>query len=114
MTERETKGRYASMLRAHDGQGPDCDNLHFFTREDLHHLRLLPRELLGTHLKDCISALRDAGSEFIGLIALRKFLGQNENLKDPEAAERVNNALDAIREETAAGIGLAWISTDNG
>jgi hypothetical protein len=102
-----TKGRYAAMLRAHDGQGPNAENLRFFTREDLHQLRLLPRELLGTYLKDFISALRDAGIEFIALIALRRFLATGENLKDPEVAERVNDALDTIRDQTGAVITLA-------
>ena len=102
-----TKTRYAAMLRAHEGQGPDAANLRFFTREDLLRLRLLPRELLGSHLRDFISALRDAGTEFIALIALRRFLASGENLKDPEVAERVNDALDTIRDETAAAITLA-------
>jgi putative DNA primase/helicase len=40
-----TKARYAAMLRANEGQGPDAETLRFFTREDLHRLRFLPREL---------------------------------------------------------------------
>jgi hypothetical protein len=62
---------------------------------------------LGSHLRDFISALRDAGTEFIALIALRRFLATGENLKDPEVAERVNDALDTIRDETGAAIALA-------
>jgi AAA domain len=102
-----TKTRYAAMLRAHEGQGPDAEDLRFFTREDLHRLRLLPRELLGTRLRDFIAVLRDAGIEFVALIALRRFLATGENLKDPEVAERVNEALDAIRDETGTAITLA-------
>jgi putative DNA primase/helicase len=105
--EAVTKARYASMLRAHDGEGPDAHSLRFFTREDLHRLGLLSRELLGTFLKDFISGLRDAGSELVVLVALRRFLGAGENLKDPEVAERVNDALDTILTETGAAIVLA-------
>ena len=102
-----TKARYAGMLRAHQGQGPDAENLRFFTREDLHRMRLLPHELLGANLAGFISALREAGSEFIALIALRRFLRTGENLKDPEVAERVNDALDAILDQTGAALALA-------
>ena len=102
-----TKTRYGAMLSAHEGQGPDAANLRFFTREDLHWLRLLPRELLGSRLKDLIAALRDAGTEFIVLIALRRFLASGENLEDPDVAERVNDALDTIRDETKIAIMLA-------
>jgi putative DNA primase/helicase len=106
-SEAVTKGRYAAMLRAHDGEGPDSQSLRFFTREDLHRFGVLPRELMGTRLKDLISAIRDAGSEFVVLIALRRFLGAGDNLKDPEVAERVNDALDAILSETGAANVLA-------
>jgi RecA-family ATPase len=102
-----TKERFAAMLRAHDDQGPKSESLRFFSRGDLHGLRFHPRELLGSHLKDFVSALRDAGIEFLVLIALRRFLGTRENLKDPEVAERVNDALDTIRDETGAAISLA-------
>lgn len=102
-----TKDRYAKMLRAHGGQGPNAENLRFFTREDLHHLHLLPRELLGSHLQNLISALRDGGSEMVILIALRRFLPTGHNLKDPEVAERINDALDAVLSETGAAIALA-------
>jgi putative DNA primase/helicase len=105
--EAVTKARYAAMLRAHDGEGPDSNDLRFFTREDLHRLGLLPRELLSTRLKDFVAALRDAGSELVVLIALRRFLGSGENLKDSEVAERVNDALDTILSETGAAIVLA-------
>jgi hypothetical protein len=106
-SEAVTKARYAAMLRAHDGEGPDSQNLRFFTREDLHRLGVLPRELMGTWLKDLITAIRDAGSELVVLIALRRFLGAGENLKDPEVAERVNDALDSILSETGAANVLA-------
>jgi len=102
-----TKLRYAQMLRANGGQGPDSGDFRFFTREDSHTLRLLPRDLLGACLKDFIEALLDAGSELLILIALRKLLHSGENLKDPETAERVNDALDMILEETHAAIILA-------
>ena len=46
-SEAVTKARYSAMLRAHGGEGPDSQGLRFFTREDLHRLGLLPRELLG-------------------------------------------------------------------
>lgn len=102
-----TKGRFAAMLRAHGGQGPDSHNLTFFTREELRRLRVLPRELLGVHLKDFIAALRDRGIEFLVLVALRRFLAPGENIKDPEVAERLNDALDTILNETGAAIALA-------
>jgi len=102
-----TKSRYAQMLRANGGQGPDSESFRFFTREDLHRLRLLSRELLGSRLQDFITALRDAGSEVVILIALRRFLQSGENLKDPETAERINDALDMILGETHAAIALA-------
>jgi len=102
-----TKARYAAMLRAHQGQGPEADNLRFFTREDLHRMRLLPRELLGARVGGFISALRGEGVEFVVLIALRRFLVTGENIKDPEVAERINDALDTILNETGAAIALA-------
>jgi 5S rRNA maturation endonuclease (ribonuclease M5) len=102
-----TKARYAQMLRANSGQGPDSGNFHFFTREDLHRLHLLPRELLGSCLRDFISALRDTGSELVVLIALRRFLQNDENLNDGETAERINDALDMILEQTHTAIALA-------
>jgi hypothetical protein len=52
-----TKHRYEAMLRAHRKQGPDRENLRFFTREDLHRMRLLPRELLGSYLKEALPEL---------------------------------------------------------
>jgi hypothetical protein len=102
-----TKTRYMQMLQANSGQGPEPRNFRFFTREDSHRLRLLPRELLGSCLKAFIGALRDVGTELVILIALRKFLYGGENLKDPETAERVNDALDMILQETHAAIILA-------
>lgn len=105
--EGETKGRYEAMLRAHGGQGPNAPDLRFFTREDLRRLRLLPRELLGVRLKDFVAALRDSGSELVILIALRCFVPSGQNLKAPDVAERLNDALDVILEETGAAIALA-------
>lgn len=105
--EGETRARYAAMLRAHEGQGPNAHDLRFFTREDLQRLRILPRELLGSHLKTLISALRDAGTELLILIALRRFVPVGQNLKDADVAERINDSLDAILVETGAAIALA-------
>jgi putative DNA primase/helicase len=105
--EGETRSRYSAMLRAHDRQGPNAHDLRFFTREDLQRLRILPRELLGAHLKTFIGALRDAGTELLILIALRRFVPVGQNLKDPDLAERINDSLDQILNETGVATALA-------
>lgn len=100
-----TKARFAAMLRAHGGQGPDARNLQFFTREDLRKLKIPSQELLGARLKHFASALRDGGAEVVILVALRKLV--YGNLKDPEIAERLNDALDVLAQETGAAIATA-------
>jgi putative DNA primase/helicase len=99
-----TKSRYAGILRGHGGQGPNAENLVFLTREDLWRLGFLPRELSGSRTRDFISALRDRGTEFLILIALRR-LAQGK-LKDEDEAERLNDALDTVACETGAGLAL--------
>jgi putative DNA primase/helicase len=100
-----TKARFAAMLRAHGGQGPDARNLQFFTRDDLRKLKMPSQELLGARLKHFASALRDGGAEVVILVALRKLV--YGNLKDPEIAERLNDALDVLAQETGAAIATA-------
>jgi putative DNA primase/helicase len=100
-----TKARFAAMLRAHGGQGPDARNLQFFTRDDLRKLKMPSQELLGARLKHFASALRDGGAEVVILVALRKLV--YGNLKDPEIAERLNDALDVLVQETGAAIATA-------
>jgi hypothetical protein len=73
----------------------------------LQRLRILPRELLGAHLRAFIDALREAGTELLILIALRRFVPAGQNLKDADVAERINDALDAILYETGTAIALA-------
>jgi 5S rRNA maturation endonuclease (ribonuclease M5) len=99
-----TKERFAGMLRAHNGQGPDASNLRFFTREDLQRFKIPSRELVGARLKDFASALSDSGVELVFLIAARRLV--YGNLKDPEIAERLNDALDFLAQETGAAIAL--------
>ena len=103
--EAETKKRFAAMLRAHNGQGPDKDNLWFLSKHDLYKMRLLPRELLFKRRSDFIRAIKDNGVELLVLIALRKLVAGN--LGDQEVAEEVNEALDNISEETGAAILVA-------
>jgi len=103
--EAETKKRFAAMLRAHNGQGPDKENLSFLTKTDLYKMRLLPRELLFTRRADFIRAIKDKGVELLVLVALRKLVAGN--LSDPEIAEGVNEALDMLSEKTGAAIAVA-------
>lgn len=103
--EGETKQRFATMLRAHRGNGPDGDKLFFFSRDDLYRHKLLSRELLGGHLKEFCAAVRDVGAELVILVALRKLLSGDRN--DQEVAEIFNDALDALAQETGAAIVLA-------
>ncbi len=100
-----TKARFAAMLRAHGGQGPEAANLHLFTRTDLERLKLLPRELLGARLKDFCRAICNAGAELVILVSLRRLLVGDAN--EPEVAERFNDALDALETETGAATALA-------
>jgi putative DNA primase/helicase len=100
-----TKARFAEMLRAEGGSGPDSGNLVFFTREDLWRLKLLSRELAGTHLRDFISALKDKGVELLILIALRSLLTGKPG--DPEVAERMNDVFDVLAGETETALSLA-------
>jgi hypothetical protein len=100
-----TKARFEKMLKAYDGQGPEGENLVFLTRHDLWRLKLLPREMATTHLKDLVSALRDRGVELVVLIALRCLA--TGNLKDQEVAERLNEALDFLTHETGSALALA-------
>jgi DnaB helicase-like protein/AAA domain-containing protein len=99
-----TKDRFAKMLRAHKDIGPDASNLLFLSRCDLQRLRVLPKELAGVLLKDFASALRDKGVELVVLIAVRRLV--YGNLKDTEVAERLNDALDVVAQETGAALGL--------
>jgi hypothetical protein len=102
-----TKARLAGILHANDGRGPDNSNLHFLSREDLYRWRILPRELLGARIRDFVAMLKDAGAEFVALVALRKFLAPGENLKDQDIAERLNEGIETIRTETRSAVGMA-------
>ena len=99
-----TKDRFVNMLRAHKDLGPDASNLLFLSRCDLQRLRVLPKELAGVLLKDFASALRDKGVELVVLIAVRRLV--YGNLKDSEVAERLNDALDVVAQETGAALAL--------
>jgi hypothetical protein len=100
-----TKDRFTKMLRAHAGQGPDANNLSFLTRNDLARHKMRSQELLGNRFKDFAAALEDGGAEIVFLIAVRKLV--DGNLKDPEVAERLNDGLDLLTQETGAAIALA-------
>jgi AAA domain-containing protein len=99
-----TKDRFAKMLRAHAGQGPDAGSLRFFTRNDLAKYKMRSQELLGARLRDFAAALRDGGAEIVFLVAARKLV--HGNLKDPEVAERLNDGLDVLAQETGAANAL--------
>jgi len=103
--EGETKRRFVAMLQAHDGKGPDKDNLSFLSKNDLYKMRMLPRELLFKRRSDLGRTLKDNGIELLVLVALRKLTAGN--LSDPEVAEAVNEALDMLSEETGAAIAIA-------
>jgi hypothetical protein len=102
--ESETKKRFAAMIRAHDGKGPEAGRLWFFSREDLYRLRLLPHELLTTKIEALAEAITGAGIELLILIALRKFVLPGQSLKDPEVAECINSGLCELRQRTKAAI----------
>jgi hypothetical protein len=99
-----TKARFASMLKANGNAGPDAGNLLFWTKEDLHRARIPSRQLLGPHLRDFAAALRDRGVELVVLVALRCLV--SGNLKDQEIAERLNDSLDILAQETGAALAL--------
>ena len=100
-----TKSRFGAMLRANGGNGPDAEHLSFFTRQDLWRLKLLPRELSGSHLQDFITALRDKKIELLILVALRSLLTGKPG--DAEVAERLNDTLDILANETQSALALA-------
>jgi 5S rRNA maturation endonuclease (ribonuclease M5) len=100
-----SKDRFIKMLRGHAGEGPDKDRLHFFTKKDLAIYKMRPQELLGVRVRDFSSAIRDTGAEIVFLIAARKLI--DGNLKDPEVAERLNEGLDLLSQETGAAVALA-------
>lgn len=102
--EAETRGRFAAMLRANGGNGPDSGMLSFFSRGDLHRSKLLSHELLGPRLQDFAQAVHDTGAELVTLVALRRLLVGD--VSEPDVAERFNDALDLLAQETGAAIAL--------
>lgn len=102
-----TKARFAAILHGNDGRGPDNGNLHFLSREDISRWRILPRELLGRGVREFTAMVKDVGAELVVLVALRKFLAATENLKDPDVAERLNEAIEFVRVEAGSAIAIA-------
>lgn len=100
-----TKTRFAMMLKANGNAGPDIGNLHFWTKEDLYRSKIPSRQLLGASLRDLAAAVRDRGVELAVLVALRCLV--SGNLKDQEVAERLNDALDVLAQESTAALALA-------
>lgn len=103
--EGETKRRFAAMLRANGGDGPDSEMLSFFPRTELHRCKLLAHELFGARLPDFCQAVRDSGAELVVLVALRRVLVGD--VSESDVAERFNDALDLFAHETGTAMVLA-------